>query len=74
MSDTSHDAARIQIDVQRRLTGEQRLRVAFEMSMLARDLLLARLRHQYPDWSEKELKHEILRCTLAPDPVPPPLQ
>ena len=71
MRDTSPEAARIQIDVQRRLTGEQRLRAAFEMSMLARDLLLARLRRQYPEWSAEELKRELLRFTLAPDPVPP---
>jgi len=74
MRDTSINAAEIQLDVQRRLTGEQRLRVAFEMSMLARDLLLARLKQQFPEWSEDELKREVLRCTLAPDPVPPPLQ
>ena len=74
MRDTSPEAARIQIDVQRRLTGEQRLRAAFEMSMLARDLLLARLRGQYPEWSAEELKRELLRCTLAPAPVPPRAQ
>ncbi len=74
MNDTSPEAAKIQAEVQRRMTGEQRLNVAFEMSLLARELLHSRLRRQHPDWSEAECEREILRCTLAPDPIPPALR
>lgn len=61
MSDTSPEAAEIQASIYRGMTGEQRLRLAFEMSQMARDMALARLRAQHPDWSEWELKRQLLR-------------
>src|SRR6185312_7299549 len=48
MSDTTLSAARMQLAAQRRLTGEQRLALAFGMSRLARQLLLTRLGHEHP--------------------------
>lgn len=54
MSDTSPEAAAIQAEIHRRMTGTQRLDLAIEMSMFARDLALTRLRREHPDWSEWE--------------------
>ena len=73
MSDTSLEAARIQAAIQRRLTGEQRLCLAFEMSMLTRELCFARLRQEHPDWTDDERRREVLRYAFAPGPFPPPL-
>jgi hypothetical protein len=64
MSDTTLSAARMQLAAQRRLTGEQRLSLAFEMSRLARQLLLTRLRHEHPDWSHRQLERELLRSAF----------
>lgn len=36
--------------------------MAIEMSELARDLCLSRLRGQHPDWSDAELQRELMFC------------
>jgi hypothetical protein len=74
MSDTSPEAAAIQAAIHRRMTGEQRLALAVEMSLFARELATARLRQQHPDWSEWELKRELLRYAFEGQPLPPILQ
>ena len=73
MRDTTPEAAKIQTEILRGLTGEQRMRTAFEMSMLARELCLARLRHEHPEWTEDERRRELLRYAFAPGPLPAPL-
>jgi hypothetical protein len=74
LTDTSDAAAEVQAEIYRCMTGEERLRLAFEMSELARSLCLARLRKEHPDWSEWELKRELLRYAFASEPWPPPLR
>jgi Rv0078B-related antitoxin len=70
VSDTSREAAEIQDDIHRRMTGAERLRLAIKMSIAARELTLARLRAEHPDWSEWELKRELLRYAFGSDPLP----
>ena len=72
--DTSPIAAAIQAGIQRKLTGSQRLAIAWDMCQVARALALARLRSEHPDWSESELKRELLRYAFLPGPLPPPLR
>jgi hypothetical protein len=74
VSDTSPEAAQIQASIHRRMTGEERLRLAVEMSVAARELTLARLRAQHPDWSDRELKRELLRYAFGSAPLPEPLR
>jgi hypothetical protein len=64
------DADRLQLDIQRRLTGAERLRLAFEMSDLARELCRARLRQQHPDWTDEQVTREIVRSSFSPAPSP----
>lgn len=64
MRDTILTVAEMQVAAQRRLTGEQRLSLAFEMSRLARQLLLARLGHEHPDWSRRQMERELLRSAF----------
>ncbi|MET0397592.1 MAG: hypothetical protein ABW277_12255 [Longimicrobiaceae bacterium] len=56
------------------MTGDERLRLAVEMSVAARELTLARLRAQHPDWSDRELKRELLRYAFGSAPLPEPLR
>ena len=42
--------------------------------LFARELALSRLRAEHPDWTEWELKREILRYAFGSEPWPPPLQ
>jgi hypothetical protein len=74
MSDTSPDAQAIQDEIHRRMTGEERLKLAFEMSEMARNFALARLRREHPDWTEWELKRELLRYAFGAQPWPPILR
>lgn len=74
MRDTARAAAAAQAQAQRRLGGAGRLRLAFEMSVLARELAMARLRQEHPDWSPGQLRREILRYSFLPGPLPPPLR
>ncbi len=74
MSDTSPEAAEIQAAIHRRMTGVERLRMAMEMSLAARELAAARLRLEHPEWSEHQIKCELLRYAFGSDPLPPPLR
>lgn len=74
MSDTTPEVQAIQDEIHRRMTGEQRLNLAIEMSEMARGFALARLRSEHPDWTEWELKRELLRYAFGSDPLPPPLR
>ena len=72
-SDTSIEAQAIQLEILRAMTGEQRLLVAFEMSLFARDLARAGIRQEHPDWPEAHVARELLRLTFLPKPLPPGL-
>jgi hypothetical protein len=74
VTDTTPGVAREQIEFYRRLDGSARLKLAFEISTLARDLALARLRGHHPDWPIDCLHRELLRYSLAPAPLPPALE
>jgi hypothetical protein len=74
VSDTSPDTRAIQDDIYRRMTGEERLRRAMEMSDVARELALARVRSEHPEWPEWEFKRELLRSAFGNQPWPPPLR
>lgn len=71
--DTSQEAEQVQLDVFRMMTGEQRLKLALEMSDFARELSLSRIRAEHPQWSEWEVKRELLRLDFLPDALPPGL-
>ena len=69
-SDTSPEAAEVQLNVFRRMSGEQRLNLALEMSDFARGLSLSRIRSEHPEWSEWEIRRELLRLDFLPRPLP----
>jgi hypothetical protein len=73
ISDTSPEAAEIQLRLQREMTGEQRLKLAFGLSDLAQKLTKAGIRRDHPDWSEREVNREWLRQCFFPEPLPPGL-
>jgi hypothetical protein len=72
--DTSDAARARQIEVLRRLSGPDRLRLAFQISLIARGMTLARLRRQHPEWSDAQATRELIRYAFDRDPAPPPLQ
>jgi hypothetical protein len=72
--DTSRAAQEVQLEVQQALTGEQRLLLAFEMSLFARDLARERIRCDHPEWDETAVARELLRLAFLPAPLPAKLR
>lgn len=52
------------------MSGEQRLLLAFEMSLFARDLARAGIRCEHPEWDEARVARELLRIAFLPAPLP----
>lgn len=53
------------------MTGEQRVILAFEMSMFAREFARAGIQEQHPDWPEDRVGRELVRLAFLPKPLPP---
>jgi hypothetical protein len=68
--DTSSAARTVQLKIEQATSGEERLLMAFEMSLFVRDLAAAGIRHDHPDWSDAEVKRELIRFAFLPDPLP----
>jgi hypothetical protein len=74
MNDTTPTAAALQTAIHRKLSGEQRLATALEMSLMMRELSAARLQREHPEWSEPEIKRELLRYAFGQQELPEPLR
>jgi hypothetical protein len=70
ISDTSAAAQAIQTEIYRKMTGEQRLLLALEMSDFSRELAAQRIREDHPDWSPSLVTRELIRISLLPAPLP----
>jgi len=64
--DTNPAAEAIQLEILRRMSGEQRVVLAFEMSDFARELAKAGFRRAHPDRPEARVTREWLRLTFLP--------
>jgi hypothetical protein len=58
---TPAQGVQAQIEAYRRMTGQQRLQVAFDLYAVARQLARAGVRHQHPDWDETRVEQEVVR-------------
>ena len=65
--DTSAEARRVQHELYRKMTPEQKLELVFTTRRLGRELALAGARLQNPHASEEELWHLWARRHLGPD-------
>jgi hypothetical protein len=70
VTDTTPAAKAVQLEIQRSMTGEQKILLAYEMSMFGRELNRARLRQEHPEWTEPQIKRELLRLAFFPKPLP----
>jgi hypothetical protein len=70
ITDTTAEAQAIQLQIYRAMTGEQRLVLALEMSLLARALAKAGIQQEHPDWAEGQVARELLRLAFLPKPLP----
>jgi hypothetical protein len=60
-SDTTLETHKKHIEYIRSLTGEQQALIAFELSDKARQELIADIKKQHPDFTEQQVKLEIIR-------------
>ena len=70
ISDTTPEARAIQERILRNMSGEQRLLLAWDMSLFARELARTAIQHDHPDWSEAQVARELLRRAFLPAPLP----
>jgi hypothetical protein len=60
----------VQFEIYRSMTGEQKIVLAYEMSMFGRELNRTRLLSEHPEWTEAQINHELLRLAFFPKPLP----
>ena len=65
-SDTTADAAEVQLRVYQRMTPEARLRVGLELTEISRRLLFDGIRARHPEYSEEEVRLAGIRVWLSP--------
>lgn len=70
ISDTSPAARALQLNIPRAMSGEQRITLAYEMSMFARDLAREGIGRDHPEWSDAQIARELLRLAFLPAPLP----
>ena len=70
MSDTHSDASAVQREIFRRMSTEQRMLMALEMSESMRDVARAGLRSRRPELDEDSLSRELLRIMYRFAPRP----
>jgi len=54
------DGARKQIEIYRRMTGMERLRIAMELYEMSRELISQNIRLMHPGISEEELRKKLI--------------
>jgi hypothetical protein len=60
----------MQARIHERMTGEQRLLMALEMSYFAHELAKQGLRDAHPEWPEERVRREFLLSLFLPGKVP----
>jgi hypothetical protein len=70
MRDTTPQAEAIQAEIYRQMSPERRVEVAWEMSLLAREFTLARIRVEHPGLPEVEVMQSYIREVLLPGNSP----
>jgi hypothetical protein len=70
ITDTSPAARAKQDEILRAMSGEQRITLAYEMSMFVRELMREGIRRDHPEWTEAQIARELLRRAFFPAPLP----
>lgn len=67
--DTTEEAQRVQYELMRRLPPEQRLKLAFDLTELTRQLVVSDLRHRYPNADEDAIRRKFIARVLPREDV-----
>jgi len=66
-TDTSNEAAEVQLAVYRRMSPEARLRAGLELTTMSRRLLADGIRRRHPEYDDHSVHLSFLRLWLGPD-------
>ena len=64
-ADTTPDAARVHLEIIRRLSPERRLELAFEMSNNLREVAVSGVRSRHPEYSDEQVRFAVARLMLG---------
>lgn len=67
LNDTSPDARDVQMAIYRKMSPQQRLQVALQLSQTGRRLLGEGIRLRHPEYSDQELRLATIRAWLGAD-------
>jgi hypothetical protein len=70
ITDTTPEARTRQLEILRAMSGEQRMMLAYEMSMFMREIAKEGIRRDHPDWTAAQIARELLRRAFFPAPLP----
>lgn len=65
--DTSEEAARVQLEVYRRMAPADRLRVGLELTRMSRELIAQGIRARHPEYSDDEVRWAVILLWLGPE-------
>jgi hypothetical protein len=68
-NDTTPEVQRKHYELMRKLSPEQRLSMAFALTDATRHLILADLRHRFPEANEDEIKRRFIARVLSREDV-----
>jgi hypothetical protein len=64
-ADTTPEAARVQLEIYRRMPASRRLELALQMSDTVRHIVAAGVRSRHPHYSEEQVRLAVIRLTLG---------
>ena len=64
-NDTTADAARVQAEVWRRMTGARRVELAAEMSENVRRIAAEGVRRRHRDYTDQQVRLAVIRLSLG---------
>ena len=62
--DTTPEAARVQAEIYKNMTGEQRLEIAFKLSNNLRQIVRDGIRHRHPDYTDSQITQAYLTLIM----------
>jgi len=63
--DTSPEAERVQLEIFRAMTPEQRLQRGSELSQFCKGLLADGVKYRHPEYNEEEIRLAVIRIELG---------
>ena len=64
-TDTSPDAAEVQLGLWSEMTGQQRVRKAMALSSRLRAMAFDAIRRRHPDWNDKQVQLQFIELTYG---------